>query len=82
VPVQQTELSSTFNGTYLMRIKIFEKHLFFGIALLLIGAVILLTTTIIHKHIMISEKGLLFDVVAVVSLFFSIKFILKSINQQ
>jgi uncharacterized membrane protein len=65
-----------------MPTKVSEKHLFLGIALLLIGVVILLNTTLVDRPIKISEKGLLFDLMAVVSLFFSVRFISKSIHRQ
>ena len=62
--------------------KVYEKQLFFGIALLLIGVVILVNTTLIDGPIKISEKGLLFSLVAVASLFLSVRFVSKSIRRQ
>jgi hypothetical protein len=65
-----------------MPTKLFEAQLFVGITLLFIGVVIVLNTPLIDKAIRVSEKGLLFDLIAVVSVFFAIRFISKSIHRQ
>lgn len=65
-----------------MRVKIFEKHLFTGLALLLIGIFLLCNATLLSAPIRISEKGLLLDAAAIVLLVLAIRFIGKSIHRQ
>ena len=53
-----------------------------GITLLIIGVVILLDTPLIDRAVRVSEKGLVFALIGLVSFFLSIKFISKSIRRE
>lgn len=65
-----------------MAVKISEKKLFLGIVLLLPGIFIFFNTAFFPAPVKISEKGLLFNLIAIVSLWLSVKVISKSIQRQ
>ena len=64
-----------------MPTKISEKQLFLGVLLFLIGLAALLKTSLFISPVKVSERGILFLVVATVLLLFSWQFISKGIHR-
>ena len=64
-----------------MRRKISEKKLAIGLMLLVVGSILLTNTTLIDGPVRVSEKRILFSLLAVSSIILSISFIRKSIQK-
>ena len=64
-----------------MRRKISEKKLAIGLILLVVGGILLTNTTLIDGPVRVSEKRILFSLLAVSSIILSISFIRKSIQK-
>lgn len=65
-----------------MRVKISEKHLLIGVVLFLVGIAIFFNTTIANWPVRISEKLILFDLLALVSLVIGVRFLSRSFYKQ
>ena len=61
-----------------MRVKITEKRLFSGLALLAASILLLFNATLINAPVRLSEKGIAFILIAAVAFIFSIRLMGKS----
>lgn len=61
-----------------MRVKISEKHFLVGVVLFVIGIAIFFNTTVANWPMKLSEKVILFDLAAVVSLIMGVRFLSRS----
>lgn len=65
-----------------MRVKISEKRLLIGVVLFLVGIAIFFNTTISRWPVRVSEKLILFNLLAIVSLVIGVIFLSRSFNKQ